>query len=102
MYFISVEPPTARVSLTRESLEFLDAPLRIVSAGDSLQVVPDELVQTFAERLGFLAGASDNLVIQRQCDVHEHSKCGHGSCVNHVKTPLSRKDRKATFFETSD
>jgi len=33
MNLVAIEPPAARVTSTREALEFLDALLRIVAAG---------------------------------------------------------------------
>src|SRR5260370_16054190 len=82
MNFVAIEAPAAGVAASRETIEFFDAALGVVSAGDGLQVVADELVQAFAEGFGFLAGSGNELVIKRQGNVHSlHSICGHGLCV---------------------
>jgi hypothetical protein len=44
MDFVAVEAPTTGVAFTRETLEFLNAPLWIVSTRQGLQVVADELI----------------------------------------------------------
>src|SRR5216684_220824 len=83
MNFVAIEAPAAGVAASREALEFFDAALGIVSAGNGLQVVADELVQTFAEGFRFPAGAGNELVVKRQGNVHSlHSICGHVLCVN--------------------
>src|SRR4029077_396127 len=87
MNLVPVELPAAGVALTGKALELFDATLGVVSAGDGLQVVADELVQAFAKRLRFFARAGNELVIERESDIHfcrsRHSICGHGLCVNH-------------------
>jgi hypothetical protein len=40
------------------------------------------LIKTLAERLGFLSGANDKLLVDGKGDVHMHSISGHGICVN--------------------
>src|SRR5271157_239590 len=82
MNLVSIETPTARVTATGEELELLDAPLRIVAAGQLLQVIADKLIETLAEGIGLLSGASDKLLVDRQGHVHSHSICAHVSCVN--------------------
>jgi len=70
MNLVSTKTPTPRVALARESPEFLDAALGIVSASHGLQVVPNQLIEALAEGLGFGAGAGDELVIDGERNVH--------------------------------
>src|SRR3982074_1982826 len=70
MNLVAIEVPAAGGAASREALEFFDAALGVISAGDGLQVVADELVQAFAEGFGFLAGAGDELVVNGEGDVH--------------------------------
>ncbi len=70
MNLVSIEPPAARVALTRELLKLLNAALGIVSAGYGLQVIADQLIETLAEGLGFLSRASYELLIDREGDIH--------------------------------
>ena len=49
MDFIAIEVPAARVTLPREAPELLDALPAIVDAGEILQVIENELIQTFAQ-----------------------------------------------------
>lgn len=60
------------VALSRKALKFRDALVGIVAAGDALQVVAYELVEALAERVGTLAGAGDQLLVDREREVHEH------------------------------
>lgn len=43
--------------MTGKALEFLYAALRIVTAGQPLQVVANQLIETLTESIGFLPGA---------------------------------------------
>jgi hypothetical protein len=70
MNFVAIKAPAAGVALTGEALELCDAALGVVSAGDGLQVVADQLVEAFAEGFRLLAGAGDELVIEGESDVH--------------------------------
>jgi len=70
MNLVSIEPPAARVALTRELLKLLNAALGIVSAGYRLQIIADQLIETLAESLGFLSRASYELLVDREGDVH--------------------------------
>ena len=63
MNLVSVETPTARMATARETVKLLNAPLGIVSAGNVLQVVADQLIETLAESLRLLSSASDKLLI---------------------------------------
>jgi hypothetical protein len=82
MNFIAVEAPSPGVAGAREALEFFDTPFRIVSSGYGLQVVADELIEALAEGFGFLAGARHKFILNGERNVHQHSTCGHGLCVN--------------------
>jgi len=88
MNLVSIEPPAARVALTRELLKLLNAALGIVSASDRLQVIADQLIETLAESFGFLSRASYELLIDREGDIHEHSICGHVLCVKSPRNSL--------------
>ncbi len=48
MNFVAVETPSARIPASRESLEFLYAPVRVVIR-KALKIITDELVQALAE-----------------------------------------------------
>ena len=70
MNLVAVEAPAARVTLTREPLELLDAALGIVPASDGLQVVANHLIEALAKGLGLPSGTSDQLVFDREGDIH--------------------------------
>jgi len=82
MDLISIEAPAARVAAPGEALEFLDASLGIVPSSESLEVVADQLVETLSQRTGRPPGSSNCLFVDRKGDVHEHSICAQGCCVN--------------------
>ena len=63
MNLVAIEAPAAGVAPTREALELLDAPLRIVTARQPLQVVADKLIEALAERVRLLSGANYKLLI---------------------------------------
>jgi len=63
MNLVAIEAPAARVAATREALELLDAPLRIVTARQPLQVVANKLIEALAERVRLLSGANYKLLI---------------------------------------
>src|SRR3982074_3126345 len=73
MNFVAIEVPAAGVAASGEALELFDAALGVVSAGNGLQVVAAELVQAFAKRFRFPAGAGDELVVEREGDVHSYT-----------------------------
>jgi hypothetical protein len=81
MNLVTIEAPTAGVTSAREVLKFFNTPLGIVSPGELLQVVANQLVQAFPKGLRPLSGASDNLFIDRQRNIHEQSIRAHLSCV---------------------
>lgn len=81
MNLISIETPTARVATTGKTPELLDTAVGIVAARKLLQVVADQLIQAFAERVGFLPRAGDKLRIDGQGDIDDHSICAHVSRV---------------------
>jgi len=62
MDFITIEAPASRVSAPGESLELLNAALRIV-VGNSLQIIPDQLVEALSKGFGALTRSSDNVFI---------------------------------------
>src|SRR5437899_5949165 len=82
MNLVTLEAPAARVSLTGEALELLDATLRVVSASHGLQVVADHLVEALAQSFRLLAGSGDQLLVDGEGDVRGHSIRGHILCVN--------------------
>ena len=65
MNLVPIETPAPGVPATGEALELLDAPLGVIAAGESLQVVADQLIKALAEGVRFLAGACDQLLINR-------------------------------------
>ena len=74
MNLVPIEPPAARVALTRELLKLFNAALGIVSAGYRLQVIANQLIETLAESLGFLSRASYELLIDREGDSESPSR----------------------------
>ncbi len=82
MDFVAIEPPAAGVALAGKAAKFGDALVGIVATRELLQVVADELVEAFAEGVGALAGAVDQLLIDSQSQVHEHIVRVHVLCVN--------------------
>jgi hypothetical protein len=81
MNLVPVETPGAGVALTRETLEFFNAALGIVAAGQFLQVVANQLIEARAESNRFLSGAVDQLFINPQGNNHQNSICAHVLCV---------------------
>lgn len=82
MNFIAVETPAARVPLTGEPPKFLDASVRIVAARQCLQIISNQLIQALSDRLRFLAGTSQDLLVYRKSYIHSlHSLCVHMYCV---------------------
>jgi hypothetical protein len=81
MNLVTIEPPAARITAARKAFELLDAALGVVAAGKLLEVVADQLVETLAQGLGFLPGASDQLLVNREGHIHQHSICAHLGCV---------------------
>ena len=57
MDLISIEAPSARVSLPGELSEFLKALFGIVAASQLLQVVANQLIETLPQSLRALASA---------------------------------------------
>jgi len=70
MNLVSIEAPTARVALTRETSELLDAALGIVSPSDGLQVIADQLIQALAQGLRFFSSPSDKLLVDGEGYIH--------------------------------
>ncbi len=77
MKLVAMEPPDARVALTRELPKLLNAALGIVSTGYRFEVIADQLIETLVESLGFLSRASYEVLIDREGDLHGHTICGH-------------------------
>src|SRR5438552_14678450 len=103
MNLVAIEAPATRVAPTREALELLDAPLRIVTARQSLQVVADKLIEALAEGVRLLSGASYKLLIDGQGNIHLHSICAHVPCVNaEVASLASSSDRQGTYLWMRD
>ena len=48
---------------TREALEFLNAPLGIITAGQPLQIISNELVETLTEGVRFLSRTCHQLLV---------------------------------------
>jgi len=95
MNLVAIEAPAPRVAPTREALELFDAPLRIVTARQPLQVVADKLIEALAEGVRLLSGASYKLLIDGQGNIHLHSICAHVPCVNaDVASLASSSDRQ--------
>jgi len=57
------------------------------SPRDRLQIIAEKLIETLAEGHCFFAGAGDELVVDGQGNVHEHSICGHWLCVDAGRGP---------------
>ena len=70
MDLVAIEAPAARVTSARKMLEFFDTSLGMVSTGQLLQVVANQLVQAFPQRLRLFSSAGDNLLIDRQRNIH--------------------------------
>lgn len=70
MNLVAIEAPALRVTLTRELPELFNTALGVVAASQRLQVVADQLVETFPEGLRLLPGASDKLLVDGERDVH--------------------------------
>jgi hypothetical protein len=70
MNFFAIEAPATGIAFAGEAIELLDAALGVVSAGEGLEIVADELVEALAESFRLLAGASDELFVDGEGDVH--------------------------------
>src|SRR5258706_11030731 len=81
MDLVPFKTPATRVALPRKAPEFVNTPLRIVAARQLLQVVANQLIQAFPERLRPLAGPRSELFIDREGDIHLHSIRAHVLCV---------------------
>ena len=77
MNLVPVKPPSPRMTLTRESLELLDAALGVVPSRNRLQVVADQLVQAFAESFRLLTRTCHQLIVNGESYVHLHSIRAH-------------------------
>ncbi len=60
---MAIKTPAAGVAASGKALEFRDAALRVVSAGNGLQVVANQLIQAFPESLRFLSRPRDELIV---------------------------------------
>jgi hypothetical protein len=65
MDFVSIEPPSTRSTAAGKSLEFCDALLRIIPAGQLLQVVAYQLIQALAKGVSLSASSLDQLIVNR-------------------------------------
>jgi len=72
MEFVAIETPAAGVALTGEPPELFDGSLRVIGAGEGLQIFADDLIQTLAENVSTFAGARDDLLVDREGDVHRN------------------------------
>ena len=97
MDFVAIEMPASRVPPAGETLEFLDAALRIV-VGDGLKIVPNQLVEALAKRLGPLAGAFDKLLIDGKGDIHITTVYVHTYYVS-IFTVRTRHDAVSASLE---
>jgi hypothetical protein len=80
MNFVAIKAPTVGVPLPGETAELFDALLRIVRSGQLLEIVANQLVQTFSQSVSLLAGAGDELFVHREGDIHIHIIRAHGLC----------------------
>jgi hypothetical protein len=97
MDFVAIETPASRVPAAGETLELLDAALRIV-VGDGLKIVPNQLVEALAECLGPLAGAFDKLLIDRKSDIHMTTVYVH-TCYVSIFAMRTRRDSASARLE---
>lgn len=84
MNLIAVEAPSSGMAGAGKAPKLFDVAIGIVCASDRLEVVADHLIQALAEGFRLLPGASDELVVDGESDVHEHSIRGHVLCVNQM------------------
>jgi hypothetical protein len=87
MDLVAIEAPTPRIAPARETLELFDAALGVV-IGKRLKIVADQLIKAFAKGFRALAGASYDLLVYGQRDVHGHMICAHVLCVNTHLAPM--------------
>jgi hypothetical protein len=62
MNLVAVKAPAVRVPLRREPPELLDGLFRVIAARQLLQVIADQLIKAFAQSVGLLASAGNNLI----------------------------------------
>ncbi len=58
------------MTAARETPEFVNAAIGIVGARESLQVVANQLIEAFAESAGPLARLGEELLVDRQSQIH--------------------------------
>jgi len=63
MNLVSIKPPTVRIALPGEAFELFDTLLRIITTGQFLKVVADQLIQALTQCLGLLSGAGNGLFV---------------------------------------
>jgi hypothetical protein len=68
--FVAIKTPPAGVALAGKAFELFNAAFGIVSASDILQVVPDQLIQAFAQGFRFLAGTGHELIVNGKSNIH--------------------------------
>src|SRR6266850_6391867 len=82
MDLVPIKAPATRVALPRKAAEFVNTLFWIVAARQLLQVVANQLIQAFPERLRPLASPRGELFVDREGNIHLHSICAHVLCVN--------------------
>ena len=80
MKFATIEAPALRVPALGEQPELLNASFRVV-VGQHLEVIADYLIETLAQGLRTQSGASNDLLVHGEGDVHLHSIRAHVLCV---------------------
>lgn len=70
MDLVPVEAPPTRMAAAGETLELLDAALRVVNASQPIQVVANQMVQTPSQGLSLLTGTHHDLIVDGKGHVH--------------------------------
>ena len=80
MELVPVEPPAAGPAAgpLRELPELGHVPLGVVAPGETLQILPNQLVEALPHGGGLLARPPDEPLVHGQGDVHAHILRGHG------------------------
>lgn len=82
MDLVAIEFPASGISLPGEPLELFNALFRVVSTGQLVQIITNQLIHAGSEGLCFFAGARNGLGVNGKSDIHKHIILVHILCVN--------------------
>jgi len=75
MECITVELPTLGVSLSIQGSQLFQGRMQMVFSCQAFKIVADQLVQALAHAFGYLARFLDDVIVNRESDVHKTYPC---------------------------